>query len=93
MGRAGCAIRHRFATSLIYKLPLTSSQQFSSGFWNRMKYVLGGWQVATIYQYQNQTGFPLTVGVFGDRANAGSLLNINSVRANIVAGISPELVE
>ncbi len=88
-GRAGCDIRQRFASSLIYKLPLTSTQQFSSGFWNRMKYVLGDWQVATIYQYQ--TGFPFTVGVFGDTANAGSLLNINPVRANIVPGVSPEL--
>jgi hypothetical protein len=87
--RAGCDIRHRFATSLIYRFPLTSSQQFSHGFLNTMKYLLGDWQIATIYQLQS--GFPFTVGVFGDTANAGSLLNINPVRANVVPGVSGEL--
>ena len=51
--------------------------------------ILGDWQVATIYQAQ--TGFPFTISVFGDTANAGALLNVNPVRANAVPGVSPYL--
>lgn len=45
--------------------------------------------MAVIYQYQ--TGFPFTVGVFGDTANASSLLNVNPIRASVVPGVSPHL--
>jgi hypothetical protein len=38
-----------------------------------------------------QSGFPFTISVFGDTANAGALLNVNPVRANVVAGASPYL--
>lgn len=40
---------------------------------------------------QNSSGFPFTVSVFGDTANAGSLLNVNPIRANVVPGVSPEV--
>ena len=41
--------------------------------------------------YQAESGFPFTVSVLGDTANAGSLLNVNPVRANVVPGVSPDL--
>ena len=41
--------------------------------------------------YQLQSGFPFTISVFGDTANAGALLNVNPIRANVVPGVSPEL--
>ena len=54
-----------------------------------MRAILGGWQASLIYQAQS--GFPFTTSVFGDTANAGSLLNVNPIRANVVPGVSPEL--
>ena len=39
-----------------------------------------GWKLSTIFQAQ--TGFPLTISVFGDTANAGTVLGENPVRAN-----------
>jgi hypothetical protein len=39
-----------------------------------------GWRLSTIYQVQS--GFPLTISVFGDTANAGTILGDNPVRAN-----------
>jgi len=40
-----------------------------------------GWVLSTIYQVQS--GFPFTVSVFGDTANAGTLLGENPIRANL----------
>jgi hypothetical protein len=88
-GPAGCDIRHRFVTSLIYQIPFTSRVQSSSAWERFARVVLGDWQVAAIYQAQ--TGFPFTISVFGDTANAGALLNVNPVRANAVPGVSPSL--
>ena len=53
------------------------------------KVLFADWQVSTIYQLQS--GFPYTIGVFGDTANAGSLLNVNPVRADVVAGEKADL--
>jgi hypothetical protein len=53
------------------------------------KWLIGDWQVAVVHQVQS--GFPFTVSVFGDTANAGALLNVNPVRANVVPGESPYL--
>jgi hypothetical protein len=53
--------------------------------------IAGDWQIAAIHQMQ--TGFPFTVSVFGDTANAGALLNVNPVRANVVSGQSSSLPE
>ncbi len=39
-----------------------------------------GWRISTMYQIQS--GFPLTISVFGDTANAGTVLGDNPVRAN-----------
>ena len=87
-GPAGCDIRHRFVSSVIYKVPYSAS----GGTTTRDKIVraiLGDWQASLIYQWQS--GFPFTISVFGDTANAGALLNVNPIRANVVPGVSPEI--
>jgi hypothetical protein len=87
-GPSGCDIRHRFVSSVIYKMPL--SAQGGGGRAARIAHaVFGDWQASLIYQWQS--GFPFTISVFGDTANAGSLLNVNPIRANAVSGVSPEL--
>jgi hypothetical protein len=45
-----------------------------------MRAVTRNWRVSTIFQAQS--GFPLTISVFGDTANAGTVLGENPVRAN-----------
>ncbi len=51
--------------------------------------LLSDWQIAFIYQAQS--GFPYTIGVFGDTANAGTLLNVNPIRPDVVPGADPNL--
>jgi hypothetical protein len=89
-GPAGCDIRHRFVASLIYQIPYGASTAGATSRWQRVgRRVFGDWQIAVIHQMQS--GFPFTISVFGDTANAGSLLNVNPVRANTVPGVSPYL--
>jgi hypothetical protein len=38
------------------------------------------WRLSTIYQVQS--GFPFTISVFGDTANAGAIVGENPIRAN-----------
>jgi hypothetical protein len=91
-GPAGCDIRHRFVASIIYQLPYAASTGLASSALGKMGRVLfGGWQIAGIAQAQS--GFPFTISVFGDTANAGALLNVHPVRANVVPGVSPYLPE
>jgi hypothetical protein len=68
-----CDIRHRFALSTVYDLPSLGRSGFASA-------VTRGWQLSAVYQIQS--GFPVTISVFGDTANAGTLLGENPVRAN-----------
>jgi outer membrane receptor protein involved in Fe transport len=68
-----CDIRHRFALSAIYAIPAYSR-------WNWTKQITANWQLSTIYQVQS--GFPFTISVFGDTANAGTILGENPIRAN-----------
>jgi hypothetical protein len=68
-----CDVRHRFALSSVYNLPAWGK----AGFAHR---VSNGWRLSVIYQ--RQSGFPFTVSVFGDTANAGTLLGENPIRAN-----------
>jgi hypothetical protein len=68
-----CDIRHRFALSAVYDLPGWGR----SGF---MHAVTRGWRLSAVYQAQS--GFPFTISVFGDTANAGTLLGENPIRAN-----------
>jgi hypothetical protein len=68
-----CDIRHRFSLSTVYDLPGIGK----SGLTNALT---RGWQLAAVFQAQS--GFPLTISVFGDTANAGTLLGENPIRAN-----------
>jgi len=67
-----CDVRHRFALSLVYDLP-----SFKSGWAHSLT---KQWRLSSVYQVQS--GFPFTVSVFGDTANAGTLLGENPIRAN-----------
>src|SRR5207245_1452354 len=86
-GRDGCDIRHRFVTSVLYKIPFTPGGAKAGS--RLLRRVLGDWEVAMIYQAQS--GFPFTIGVVGDTANVGALLNVNPIRANAVPGVDPNL--
>lgn len=89
-GLSACDVRHRFVSSVIYRVPFSASAPSgASGLSRVARGILGDWQVSLIYQAQS--GFPFTISVFGDTANAGSLLNVNPIRANAVPGVSPEL--
>lgn len=70
----GCDVPLRFTTSLVYDLPAWPAAPW-------MKAATRGWSIATIFQAQS--GYPLTMQVFGDTANAGTLLGENPVRANV----------
>jgi len=69
----GCDVRHRFSMSAVYDLPRLGHQGLLEG-------VTKNWHLSTIYQVQS--GYPFTVSVFGDTANAGTLLGENPIRAN-----------
>src|SRR5262249_999414 len=68
-----CDIRHRFALSAVYAVPGLDRSGWASA-------VTRHWQGSTLYQVQ--TGFPFTISVFGDTANAGTVLGENPIRAN-----------
>jgi hypothetical protein len=68
-----CDIRHRLALTAVYAIP----------GWNRsglLKKLTSNWEVSTLIQAQS--GYPFTISVFGDTANAGTLLGENPIRAN-----------
>jgi len=68
-----CDIRHRFALSGVYDIPAWSRSRLST-------LLTQNWRVSTIYQVQS--GYPMTISVFGDTANAGTALGENPIRAN-----------
>ena len=68
-----CDVRHRFALSAVYNLPAWGKE----GVAHKLS---KGWSLSVIYQAQS--GFPFTISVFGDTANAGTLLGENPIRAN-----------
>jgi hypothetical protein len=68
-----CDIRHRFALSAVYSLPTWGESGFAHA-------VTKDWRLSAIYQAQS--GFPFTISVFGDTANAGTLLGENPIRAS-----------
>ena len=68
-----CDVRHRFAFSMVYSLPSWGKSGFAHA-------VTKNWRLSAIYQAQS--GFPFTISVFGDTANAGTLLGENPIRAN-----------
>ncbi len=68
-----CDLRHRLAISAVYELqPLNR--------WSWTAAMTRNWRTSVLYQAQS--GFPLTISVFGDTANAGTLLGENPIRAN-----------
>jgi hypothetical protein len=69
-----CDVRHRFALSTVYDIPALS-------FNRAVRAVTENWHLSTVYQAQS--GFPFTISVFGDTANAGTLLGENPIRANV----------
>ena len=68
-----CDIRHRLALSAVYDVP-----QIHGKSWVRA--LSRNWELSTIYQVQS--GYPFTISVFGDTANAGTAVGENPVRAN-----------
>jgi hypothetical protein len=69
-----CDVRHRFALSAVYSIPGYGDARF-------VRTLSHNWTLSTVYQVQ--TGFPLTISVFGDTANAGTVLGENPIRANV----------
>jgi hypothetical protein len=69
----GCDVRHRLALSAVYDIPA-----FERTTWSKL--VTQNWQFSTVYQIQS--GMPFTISVFGDTANAGTVLGENPIRAN-----------
>jgi len=70
----GCDVRHRFALSSVFDIPA-----YGASTWTRV--LTQNWHFSTIYQVQS--GMPLTISVFGDTANAGTVPGENPVRANV----------
>lgn len=68
-----CDVRHRVSISAVYELK-------SVNRWNWSRQATRNWRTSAVYQAQS--GFPLTISVFGDTANAGTLLGENPIRAN-----------
>ncbi|HWW97117.1 MAG TPA: carboxypeptidase regulatory-like domain-containing protein [Edaphobacter sp.] len=68
-----CDVRNRLAVSAVYDVPAWGRSQVTRA-------VTKDWRASTIFQAQS--GFPLTISVFGDTANAGTALGENPVRAN-----------
>jgi hypothetical protein len=70
----GCDVRQRFSFSGVY-----SPRSFNRDSFTRA--VTRNWRGTAVYQVQ--TGFPLTISVFGDTANAGTVVGENPIRANV----------
>ncbi|HXY23227.1 MAG TPA: carboxypeptidase regulatory-like domain-containing protein [Candidatus Acidoferrum sp.] len=69
----GCDVRHRFALSTVYDIPAVRSMAWTS-------LLTSNWHFSTVYQAES--GMPFTISVFGDTANAGTVLGENPIRAN-----------
>jgi hypothetical protein len=68
-----CDVRHRFVVSAVYDIPAFDRNRI-------LKLLTRDWRVSTLYQAQS--GFPFTISVFGDTANAGAVVGENPIRAN-----------
>lgn len=73
-GLNGMDVPHRFVASVVYNIPGRGGR----GLLNRLT---SGWSMGTILTAQS--GMPFTIQVFGDTANAGTLLGQNPIRANV----------
>jgi hypothetical protein len=68
-----CDIRHRFVVSAVYDIP-------AYGQGRALQTLTRNWRLSTLYQVQS--GFPFTISVYGDTANAGTVVGENPIRAN-----------
>ena len=69
----GCDIRQRVAVSAVYNPPVYGANGLTRA-------LTRDWRGSV--EYQGQTGFPMTMSVFGDTANAGTVVGENPIRAN-----------
>jgi hypothetical protein len=72
-GPAGEDMRQHFALSAVY-----TPQPYMRSGWTRI--VTEDWMFSTLWKMM--TGNPFTISVFGDTANAGTILGQNPIRAN-----------
>ena len=70
----GCDIPHLFATSVVYSPPALGTGAFTRALTRDCRGSL---------TYQTQSGYPMTINVFGDTANAGVVVGENPIRANL----------
>lgn len=70
----GCDIRHRVAVSAVYNPPVLGLNHLTRA-------LTSDWRGSL--EYQAQSGFPLTISVFGDTANAGTVVGENPIRGNL----------
>jgi hypothetical protein len=68
-----CDVRHRFVLSAVYDIPAYGRSRASQA-------LTRNWRLSTLYQVQS--GFPFTISVYGDTANAGTVVGENPIRAN-----------
>jgi hypothetical protein len=68
-----CDIRHRFVVNAVYDIHPIRGNRFET-------MLTRDWRVSTLYQIQS--GFPFTISVYGDTANAGTVVGENPIRAN-----------
>jgi hypothetical protein len=69
-----CDLRHRFALSTVYNPPAYTRSPV-------IRAITRDWRGSL--EYQAQSGFPETISVFGDTANAGTVVGENPIRANV----------
>lgn len=70
----GCDIRHRVAVSAVYSPSPFNRNRLTSA-------ITRNWLGSL--EYQAQSGWPMTISVFGDTANAGTVVGENPIRANV----------
>jgi hypothetical protein len=70
---SGCDVRHRFVASVVYDIPALRQGRAAL-------LLTRNWRLSTLYQVQS--GFPFTISVYGDTANAGTVVGENPIRAN-----------
>ncbi|MHB1840635.1 MAG: TonB-dependent receptor [Acidobacteriaceae bacterium] len=73
-GPAGDDVTQHFVLSAVYSAPA-----YMRSNWTRI--VTEDWLFSTVWRAM--TGYPFTISVFGDTANAGTILGENPIRANI----------
>jgi outer membrane receptor protein involved in Fe transport len=87
-GRSGFDRTHILAVSGIYELPFGRGKKFLDGLHPVANGILGGWQLASIYNFVS--GVPLTFDVAGDTLGNGWRARPNLVGDLKVADPSPE---